>query len=114
MNYINSTNTNNIPAAQGVNIKEYLMPEKNISGAVAQINGRYPKAGFAVNAICKELVYIISGMREIVTKRQTQKFKAGDSIFIDANEAFYWVGNFSMYMTTTPTFDPKQHLIIDN
>ncbi len=88
------------------------MPEKHVSGAIAEINGRYPQTGFAVNKICKELVYIISGSGQIVTRSKAQKFTSGDSIFIDANEDFYWQGNFTMYMATTPSFDPKQHLLI--
>ena len=88
------------------------MLEEALSGAHASINGRYPKTGFAVNQISKELVYIVKGTGKIVTKTLILHFKEGDSIFIDSGEVFYWKGNFEMYMVTTPKFDPKQHKIL--
>lgn len=112
MHLVTSQKVNLISPAPRVLIKEYLMPESAISGAIAEISGRYPRTGFAVNKTCKELVYIISGSGNIVTKSQAQKFAAGVSIFIDKNEAFYWQGNFTMYMVTTPTFNSKQHVLI--
>lgn len=95
-----------------VKIFEYPMQEKSISGAVAEIHGRYPGLGFAVNEVCKELVYILSGNGMLATEKQEVRFSEGDSLFIEHGEKFYWLGNFRMYMATTPKFNPKQHKIV--
>lgn len=100
-----------IPSQSTTTISEYLMEEQAISGAVAEINGRYPEKGFAVNEICQELVYILSGNGTIITTSRKTSFTAGDVIFIDKNESFAWQGTFSMFMVTTPKFYPKQHVI---
>ncbi|HCM37975.1 MAG: hypothetical protein UV61_C0006G0103 [Candidatus Gottesmanbacteria bacterium GW2011_GWB1_43_11] len=104
--------TNKLSPSASTTIREYLMPENSVSGAVAEIRGKYPEIGFAVNQICKELVYIISGAGKLVTKKKTVVFSRGDSLFIAKGEAFYWEGNFTMYMVTVPKFDPKQHIVL--
>ena len=88
------------------------MDEIAISGAVAWINGRYPVKGYAVNEVSSELVYILSGKGKIVTKDNEEIFHEGDVIFIDTQELFAWEGDFTMFMTTAPKFDPKQHKIV--
>ncbi len=98
--------------AKDTRITEYPMSEKNISGAVAEIHGRYPETGFALNKKSKELVYIMEGNGKIITEKETAEFSKGDVIYIDKNEKFAWDGNFTMFMATTPAFDPKQHKII--
>ncbi|MFT4532569.1 MAG: hypothetical protein ACI9T8_000595, partial [Candidatus Saccharimonadales bacterium] len=40
-------------------------------------------------------------------------FGAGDSVFIDKSEEFYWEGKFSSYMVCTPAFDPAQHVEVE-
>ena len=102
-----------IPTTTSI-ISEYLMDEPDISGAVAKINGRYPEKGFAVNEQSKELVYILSGNGIIFTQSNKQSFAPGDVVFINKNEQFAWQGTFSMFMVTTPKFDPEQHIIKDN
>lgn len=104
--------TNNLTPTPSTTIREYPMDEQAISGAVSKINGRYPKNGFAVNEISKELVYIIEGKGKIITKDGEREFDQGDVIFIDRGELFAWEGNFTMFMTTTPKFDPIQHNIV--
>ncbi len=88
------------------------MEEKNISGAVAEIHGRYPEKGFAVNETCKELVFIINGTGNIVTEKDNKSFVLGDTIFVDRGEKFYWQGDFTMFMATTPKFSPDQHKVV--
>ncbi len=88
------------------------MKDKNISGAVAEIHGRYPEKGFAKNELCKELVFVISGEGEIVTEKEKIFFTVGDTILIDKNEKYYWTGNFSIFMATAPKFSAEQHKII--
>lgn len=110
MKIVRKSDTNHISLPSTV-IFEYLLDELTISGAVAEIRGRYPENGFAVNEISKELVYIIKGKGIVITKDERREFDQGDVIFIDREELFAWQGNFTMFMTTTPKFDPKQHKI---
>lgn len=103
---------NKIPASRSTTIFEYLMEEKDVSGAVTEIHGRYPEKGFAQNTLCKELVFVISGEGEIITEEDILSFDTGDTILIDKNEKYYWLGNFSIFMATTPKFSAAQHKII--
>ncbi len=111
MHIVRKSNIHTINTPSTV-ISEYLMDEPDISGAVAEVNGRYPEQGLASNEISKELVYIINGRGKIITRDEEKEFNQGDVVFIDRGELFAWEGNFTMFMTTTPTFDSKQHKII--
>ena len=113
MHIIKKSLTNNLTPMPSTTIREYLMEEESISGAVSEINGRYPEKGFAVNELSKELVYITKGKGKIITKDKEKEFDQGDVIFIDRGEPFAWKGTFTMFMTTTPKFDPRQHKIIN-
>lgn len=109
---IKKAESNTLIPSSLTTIHEYLMKEQAISGAVAEINGRYPEKGFAVNEICKELVYILSGNGSAITTSGETMFTQNDVVFIDKNESFAWQGTFSMFMVTMPKFDPKQHKIL--
>ena len=91
-------------------IWEYDTKDKTISGAVAQIDGRYPEKGFAVNGF-KELVFVISGNGIIVTPTGKKDIDLGDQIFLDKNEKYAWEGKLTLFIATTPKFDPKKHKI---
>lgn len=111
MNIIQSSQTNKIQASATTTIWEFVMEEKTISGAITQIDGRYPEQGFAVNEICKEIAFVVSGSGHIVTADQTCPINIGDLIFLDKGESFAWEanGSLTLFLATTPKFDPKQH-----
>src|SRR3989344_8584998 len=111
---IKKAESNKISPSLSTTVREYLMDEQAISGAVAEINGRYPEQGFAINKVSKELVYILTGNGEVITQSNKTEFGQGDVILIDKNEQFSWQGNFSMFMVTTPKFDSKQHKVHDD
>lgn len=92
------------------------MEEKSISGAIAEINGRYPEKGFAVNEDSKELSFVISGNGHIVTPTQKRPIHVGDLIFVDKGDLFAWEakGALTLFMATTPKFDPNQHIIVQS
>jgi mannose-6-phosphate isomerase-like protein (cupin superfamily) len=92
-------------------IWEYPTLDKDISGAVAEIHGRYPEKGFAVNKNSKELVFVLSGNGKIHTPVSQKEVDLGDVIFIDKGEQFAWSGGMTIFMATSPKFDPKQHII---
>ena len=96
-------------------VLEYPFDEKDINGSVIAINGRYPESGYAMNEVCKEIVYIIKGSGTLgLADGSTSTFSEGDSLFIDTNEKFYWQGNFESYMVCTPAFYPEQHKEIES
>lgn len=111
---IPSLKTKKVHASPNTTIWEFVMEEKAISGAVAQINLRYPEKGFAVNQKSKELAFVISGSGLVVTPKERRTIGIGDFIFLDAGESFAWEGALTIFMATSPAFDPKQHVITKN
>lgn len=95
-------------------IHEYETASEDISGAVAEINGRYPESGFASNTKSKELVYVISGTGKIINQQGEKELSAGDVVFIDNEEEFAWFGNMVIFMATAPQFNPNEHLITED
>jgi mannose-6-phosphate isomerase-like protein (cupin superfamily) len=89
---------------------EYFIGDKDINGAVIEIEGRYPNSGRVTNKVCKEIGYIISGSGYVVVEGKKLKFKEGDLVFIEAGERYYWYGDkLKMFMPCSPAFYPEQH-----
>lgn len=112
MHIVKSDRSNKISASASTTIDEYLMDDGDISGAIAEIHGRYPEKGFVRNEVFKELVYVLSGTGKIEVDGKEFQFSEGDTLLILAGEKYYWEGNFRIFMATTPKFDPKNHKII--
>lgn len=112
MNIIHPKDTHKITASNSTTIWEYLIDEPSIGGAVAEVNGRYPEKGFAINQISKEIAFVISGNGHVITSKTKHALEVGDVIFFDKREQFAWEGVFSIFIVTTPKFDPKQHKIV--
>lgn len=112
MNIIPSSQTNKIHASPTTTIWEFVMKEKAISGAIAEIKVRYPENGITVNKVSKELAFVVAGHGHIVTPSQKSPVHIGDLIFLDKEESFAWEGNLTIFMATTPKFDSRQHIII--
>ncbi len=111
MQIVKYTEINKVSPSPATVIWEYPTNDKNISGAVAHINGRYPEKGFALNTKFKELVFVLSGSGFIVTPNERNEIDVGDEILLGANEKYAWDGGMTLFMATTPKFDPKQHKI---
>ncbi|MFH0942794.1 MAG: cupin domain-containing protein [Candidatus Beckwithbacteria bacterium] len=92
---------------------EYPLGDKDINGAVIKLNGRYPNKGQVVNAVCKEMAYIIKGSGKVVVDGQEINFFQGDLILINKNEKYYWQGNCEMFVPCVPAWYPEQHREID-
>ena len=100
----------NSPVCTGVS---YGGTGHHIDGAVITVRGRYPKSGYAINDICQELVYVISGKGTLLSETESMTFEAGDVVHIAANEPFAWDSNFVGFFATTPTFNPSQYRLTD-
>jgi mannose-6-phosphate isomerase-like protein (cupin superfamily) len=100
--------------ADSCQVIEYPFGEKDINGSVISVNGRYPESGYAVNEVCKEVVYITKGSGKLVLEDGSMTdFEAGDSLFVDANEKYFWEGKFESYMACSPAFYPEQHKVLN-
>lgn len=114
MTIIQSSQAKKIQATPTTAIWEFIMEDKTISGAITQINSRYPEAGFAVNEVCKEIAFVLSGSGYIIIPTTKRLIGVGDLVFLDKGESFAWEtkGALTLFMATTPKFDPKQHKIV--
>jgi len=78
-----------------------------INGAVIKLSGRYPDKGRAVNEICKEMGYIISGSGKLTIEDEEYELSAGDLVLINPGEKFYWQGEMEMFMPCAPAWTPE-------
>jgi len=88
---------------------EYPLGDKDINGAVIKLRGRYPPKDKVVNLKCKELAYIIRGSGKIIVGEAVTEFHEGDLLLIDANEPYYWEGDFEIFAPCAPAWYPEQH-----
>jgi mannose-6-phosphate isomerase-like protein (cupin superfamily) len=88
---------------------EYPLGDKDINGAVVELNGRYPDRGRVVNLKCKELAYVVKGAGKLVVEDEEIALKEGDLALIEPGEKYYWEGDMTMFMPCTPAWYPEQH-----
>lgn len=88
---------------------EYPLGDDDINGAVIKLNGRYPDAGYVMNEVCKELVYIIKGSGKLVTNHEEQKLEPDDLVLLIPGEKYFFEGNLEMFMPCSPAWYPEQH-----
>jgi len=111
MKVIKTSETNKFENSKECVVFEYPLEDKDINGSIAEISGRYPESGFALNEKCKELVYVIEGSGFVVMDGSEIKIKKGDSILVNTNEKFAWKGKMKIFMVCTPTWYPDQHKV---
>jgi mannose-6-phosphate isomerase-like protein (cupin superfamily) len=89
---------------------EYDFPSKNLGFATAKINGRYPEKGKAMNTICDEMYYVISGEAVVHTADGEFKIKQGDAFLFEKNK-WYWVEakNLFIALPTAPAWYFEQY-----
>ncbi|MBS0629164.1 MAG: DUF861 domain-containing protein [Verrucomicrobia bacterium] len=91
-------------------VLEYAMQNNEINIGVAEITGRYPEEGFAVNLKCTEMGYIVKGHGKLVTETSSAELGEGDVVLIPAGEKYYWEGLMTVVMPVAPAWYPEQHL----
>jgi mannose-6-phosphate isomerase-like protein (cupin superfamily) len=91
-------------------VYEYPLNDPDINGALVELDGRYPEKGYAVNRVCKELAFIVSGQGKLIIKgKDAINLSEKDTILIDPGEEYYWVGKLTMFMPCTPAWYAEQH-----
>lgn len=111
MRHITKPDTFQISNAESCTVFEYPFNDEAINGSIIEIKGRYTETGYAMNQVCKELVYVTKGSGVLGLADGTEvEFAEGDSLLIGASEKFYWEGNFESYMVCTPHSTPHNIL----
>ncbi|MGD0728917.1 MAG: cupin domain-containing protein [Candidatus Micrarchaeaceae archaeon] len=93
-------------------VYEYLLRDKDIDGAVAEITGREPKTGFECNKECKELCYVIKGSGILFVKNGSVKLSEGDVVLIQPGEKYYWNGKMTLFISCNPKWNANQHVFV--
>jgi mannose-6-phosphate isomerase-like protein (cupin superfamily) len=88
---------------------EYPLGDRDINGAVIELNGRYPSKGRVVNLRCKELAYMISGSGKVVVEEKEINLQEGDLVLIEPRERYFWDGNMTIFMPCAPAWCPDQY-----
>jgi len=109
MKIIHKNQTKIFKASDTCTAIEYPLGDKDINGAVIELNGRYPDKGRTVNLECKEMAYIIKGSGRLVVEDKEIRLEEGDLLLIEAGEKFFWEGNMQIFMPCTPAWNPEQH-----
>ena len=91
-------------------VYEYPMGKLDINIGVAEIKGRYPESGFAMNQECTEMGYIVNGSGKLVTEDRSVMLEEGDVVYIPAGERYYWEGHFTVVLPCTPAWHLAQHV----
>ncbi|MDD3029255.1 MAG: cupin domain-containing protein [Alphaproteobacteria bacterium] len=99
--------------SDNVTVHEYDTVNKAINGGIAKIHGRYPSKGHAMNLECKELVCVLDGEGMFLCGEKKIRIAPGDVVLVDAKEKYVWQGELTLFMATTPAFDPSQHITTD-
>ena len=95
-------------------VSEYAILDKDLDFAIANISGRYPESRYAVNKLCKEIVYIQQGAGKIVVNGIDYELNMGDVVLIEAGEKFYWEGELTLCISCHPAFTVNQHQLVDH
>jgi|SRR6267154_5178091 len=90
---------------------EYPMQNSEINIGVVEITHRYPDQGYAINHKCSEIGYILKGSGKLVTEISEVSLSCGDVVYIPHGERYYWEGNMTVVVSSTPAWHPEQHQV---
>lgn len=76
----------------------------------AEINGRYPEVGFAINTACDLIYFIHSGSCKINFQESIFELKCGEAFFIEKNNKYFVIGeNAVVALFESPKWRPEQY-----
>ena len=94
-------------------ITEYPFENESFDLSIAQINGRYPENDYCLNKECDEIFLLTEGQVTLTKKgSQPETLTYGDSVFLNAGEAYFWNGNCRMVVSCSPAWNADQYKII--
>jgi mannose-6-phosphate isomerase-like protein (cupin superfamily) len=94
-------------------ITEYHLEDEMINVAIAEVTGRYPPTGSALNQVCKEVAYIHEGSGKVVVNGEEHNLKVGDLVLIEPGEKFHWEGNMRVFISCTPAWTKEQSIRVE-
>lgn len=94
-------------------VYEYAMESGEMNIGVAEIRGRYPEAGYAVNQECCEMGYVLRGSGRLVTEEREVVLGEGDVVSLPRGEKYYWEGELTVVLPAAPAWHPAQHAIVE-
>jgi mannose-6-phosphate isomerase-like protein (cupin superfamily) len=108
-NIIKKEERQKIQNSKDCSIFEYRFDDKDIELSCAEIRGRYPQEGFAMNEKIKEIFYINKGKGKINIEGNDFDIKEGDVILVQPKQKYFWLGNLDIILSCTPKFTLEQH-----
>lgn len=106
---ITSENTVAKTPYSGCTIWEYTFDSKVLNIAKANITGRYPEHGKALNTLCEEVYYVLEGTGTMQIGDEVSVVKKGDVCVIPKGLVYSIEGNISLLIATSPPWSPEQH-----
>jgi len=94
-------------------VSEYNFCKSNLSLALVNIVGRYPKKGSSVNTECDQIFYCLSGSGLVGLGKEEFKICWGDAIYIDKNINYYLEGNLELVAVNNPAWKLEQYNVIN-
>lgn len=93
-------------------VQEYESQDKDINIAVATISGRYPEKDWAMNEKCKEMAFVLKGSGKVHIEDRIIELSENDMVLILPNEKYYWEGNMTLLLPSSPAWYPGQYKVI--
>lgn len=85
-----------------------------INGAVAEIDGRYPETGWAVNTEVSEIIFVLEGSGELITKERRVTLAKAALAVVETGEAYYFEGkSLRVFIAYTPPWTPEQYKVME-
>ena len=115
MQHISASAARRIAVAPEFTILEYgPLGDGIANGTVAHIAGRYPLAGWGMNILCDELVYVVSGTGTLETPTGQTSLQPGDIAFVPKGQKIAWRGdNLVVFIPCVPAWHPEQHQLFN-
>lgn len=108
MKYVPISETETFQVTPTCKVYEYGGND-SIDGAIAEISGRYPTSGWALNTMCSEMIFVLEGDGAIVTETAEHPLTKDTMILINPNERYFFNGKGRFILATTPPWRPEQH-----
>jgi mannose-6-phosphate isomerase-like protein (cupin superfamily) len=113
MKLVTSQQTNRFENSPACIALEYPHHDPEMNLAVIILSGRYPETGYSLNTGFKEIAYILEGSVTCSNENEQVRLNPGDSLILERNEKYYWIGTAKILMVCTPPFNPEQHINVN-
>ena len=98
-----------VESSKECSVFEYHFDDKDIELSCAEIRGRYPQEGFAMNEKIKEIFFIEKGKGKINIEGKDFNIYEGDVILIQPKQKYFWQGSLDIVLACNPKFTSEQH-----